>query len=229
VLLCLVTDRRRLAGAGAPLEASRRCLVDQARFAAAAGIDLIQVRERDLDAAELASLVTSLLEAVRGSRTRILVNDRIDVALACGADGVHLRGDSIDAADARRLAPAAFLIGRSVHHPDEAVRAAGADFLIAGTVFPSPSKPGADRWLGLAGLEAVVRAARVPVLAIGGVAAERMGEIAATGAAGVAAIGLFMHPGGAARPAPTGPCGAIPLVDLAGRARARFDSVDTAP
>ena len=229
MLLCLVTDRRRLAGAGAPLEASRRCLVDQARFAAAAGIDLMQVRERDLDAADLASVVTSLLEAVRGSRTRILVNDRIDVALACGADGVHLRSDSIDAADARRLAPAGFLIGRSVHHPDDAVRAAGADYLIAGTVFPSASKPEAERWLGLAGLEAVVRAARVPVLAIGGIAAERMGEIAATGAAGVAAIGLFMRSGGAVQPASEAPCGAIPLVDLAGRARARFDSVDTAP
>jgi len=101
-MLCLVTDRRRLAGVDASPGEARRCLIEQTRYAAAAGVDLIQVRERDLEAADLARLVTDLLDAARGMPTRIVVNDRMDVALACGADGVHLRADSLDVADARR-------------------------------------------------------------------------------------------------------------------------------
>ncbi len=214
--LCLVTDRRRLAGVDASPGEARRCLIEQIRYAAAAGVDLIQVRERDLEAADLARLVTDLLDAARGTPTRIVVNDRMDVALACGADGVHLRADSLDVADARRLAPPGFLIGRSVHHADEAVRAAGADYLIAGTVFPSTSKPDRARWLGAGGLQEIVRATRTPVLAIGGVTEDRLEAIVATGAAGFAAIGLFLGSGG------TGParsCRAMPLQGLVERAR----------
>jgi thiamine-phosphate diphosphorylase len=178
---CLVTDRRR----ADPLR--------QARWAAGAGIDLIQVRERDLEAAALAALVTQMLAATRGTPTRIVVNDRLDVALACGAAGVHLRGDSVPVAAARRLASAGFLIGRSVHTVDEAERADGADYLIAGTVFPTASKPEhpVHAFLGVAGLAAIARAARAPVLAIGGITDDRIEQIAAAGAAGFAAIGLF--------------------------------------
>ena len=230
IMICVVTDRRRLAGAGASFEGSRRCLIEQARFAADAGVDLIQVRERDLEAAELARLVTDLLEVTHDTLTRIIVNDRIDVALACGAGGVHLRGDSVDVADARRLAPAGFLIGRSVHRVDEAVRAAqAADYLIAGTVFPTDSKPSATARLGLGGLQTIVRAVRAPVLAIGGVAENRIEDIRAAGAAGFAAIGCFMRPGGAAGAGSAVSCRAIPLRDLVERARSRFDSVDTGP
>jgi len=117
------------------------------------------------------------------------VNDRIDVALACGADGVHLRADSVSVAAARTLAP--FLVGRSVHTVAEAIAASGADYLIAGTVFPSVSKPSAAV-LGVQGLKAIVDATTVPVLAIGGMTAERVPDVLRTGAAGIAAVGLFI-------------------------------------
>jgi thiamine-phosphate pyrophosphorylase len=204
VTLCLVTDRR---GAS---------VVEQCRDAVLAGIDLIQVRERDLEAAALSALVVDLVRLTRGTATRIVVNDRLDVAIACGADGVHLRGDSIAAARARSMAPAGFLIGRSVHRADEAVRAAPeVDYLIAGTVFPTSSKPGLDHLLGLAGLASIVRAVSVPVLAIGGVSMDRIASVAEAGAAGVAAIGLFVERG--AR-----------VAEVVREARRRFDSVRSA-
>lgn len=225
-MICLVTDRRRLAAAGAASSVARACLVAQIRHAVDAGIDLIQVRERDLETGELAALVTELLAVIRATPTRIVVNDRIDVALACGADGVHLRGDSIPIAEARRLAPAGFLIGRSVHGVDEAITAAGADYLIAGTVFASASKPAQTSWLDIAGLRSICTAVDVPVLAIGGMAADRMGEVADAGAAGFAAIGLFMasHPH-----AEAAGCRAVDLRQIVNRARSRFDRLNTTP
>ena len=216
-MLCLVTDRRRLAPAEASFDASRRCLVAQARHAVDAGIDLIQVRERDLEAAELAALVTDLVAVTRGTSTRVVVNDRLDVALACAADGVHLRADSIAVEAARRLAPHGFLIGRSIHGAAEAAQAAGADYVIAGTVFPTESKRAEQVLLGLDGLRAVVAAIPVPVLAIGGITEHRFKQVAGAGAGGIAAIGLFMG-SGAGRPA----CRAIPLDAVADRARALF-------
>jgi thiamine-phosphate pyrophosphorylase len=181
-MLCLVTDRHR------------RSVVEQCRDAVQAGVDLIQVRERDLEGAALSVLVAEVVRLTRATGTRVVVNERLDVALACGADGVHLRGDSISAARARSMAPDGFLIGRSVHGADEAVRAApGVDYLIAGTVFPTPSKPGRHEFLGIEGLAAIGRAVTVPVLAIGGVSMDRIDLVAEAGAAGLAAIGLFLE------------------------------------
>jgi len=182
--ICLVTDRRR------------RPPVEQAADAAAAGVDIIHVRERDLEAADLAVLVTGIVRATRGSATKVVVNDRVDVALACGADGVHLRGDSMPAVRVRRMTPDGFLIGRSVHSPAEVGGAAGAvaagvDYLVAGTVFPTASKPGQARWLGLEGLAAIAGAAPVPILAIGGMSADHAPAVARAGAKGICAIGLF--------------------------------------
>jgi thiamine-phosphate diphosphorylase len=180
VILCLVTDRRR------------RPVLDHCRDAVRAGVDLIQIRELDLEASALLSLAAGVADMARDTPTRVVVNDRVDVAIAAGAHGVHLRGDSIPPDRARSMMPAGFLIGRSVHGADEAVLAAlAADYVMAGTVFPTPSKPGLRHHLGLAGLAAIVRAVQVPVLAIGGVTMERIGAVAATGAAGIAAIGLF--------------------------------------
>jgi thiamine-phosphate pyrophosphorylase len=183
MIICLVTDRRR------------RSPVEQAREAAEARVDIIHIRERDLEARELRALVEAVVGATRGSTTRVVVNDRIDVALAAGADGVHLRGDSILAARARLLAPPGFLIGSSVRTAADAVAAAGAsDYLVAGTVFPTASKPGLTTLLGLEGLSAIAGAVTVPVLAIGGVSVARAADLLATGAQGVAAIGLFADP-----------------------------------
>jgi thiamine-phosphate pyrophosphorylase len=224
--ICLVSDRHALMRAGAQDADARRCLLAQARFAIESGVDLIQVRERDLEAAGLLALVSELLAIARGTTTRIVVNDRLDVALAAGADGVHLRADSMPVAAARRLAPAAFLVGCSVHSAAEAVAAAGADYLVAGTVFPSPSKPAVQRLLGVDGLRAIVSAASAPVLAIGGITAARLDAVAAAGAAGVAAIGLFMR---ARDRADAAGCGAIDLRATVADLRKRFDSVKTAP
>jgi thiamine-phosphate diphosphorylase len=179
-MIVLVTDRRR------------RPAVEQASEAAAAGVDVIQVRERDLEARDLAELVADVVRVTRGSSTRVVVNDRVDVAMACGADGVHLRGDSMPGVRVRGLAPDGFLISCSVHSAGEAVAAAGAaDYLVAGTVFPTTSKPGMTQFLGVDGLAAIVGAVSVPILAIGGLTVARAAEVAAAGAAGVAAIGLF--------------------------------------
>jgi thiamine monophosphate synthase len=125
------------------------------------------------------------------------------------------------------MTPAGFLVGRSVHQVDEVPDAAGADYLISGSVFPTASKPHAAEWLGAAGLRTIVRAARMPVLAIGGVTEDRLDEIAAAGAAGFAAIGLFVGPEGAGGHETGASCRAIPLHDIVERARARFDRVKT--
>jgi thiamine-phosphate pyrophosphorylase len=203
VIVCLVTDRRRFAN-------PTRDLLDQIRRAVDAGIDLVQVRERDLEAAPLADLVGELVTTTRGSETRVVVNDRLDVAIATGSDGVHLRHDSVAVADARRLAPGPFLVGRSVHDLVETRAAAGADYLIAGTVFETTSKPGLVSLLGTEGLRRIVAASTAPVLGIGGITLDRLDAVAATGAAGIAAIGLFAD---------------RHLVDRVEEARRRFDSV----
>src|SRR5262249_4985801 len=150
------------------------------------------VRERDLDARDLTDLTRSIVAMTRETSTRVVVNDRVDVALASGADGVHLRGDSMSPDVVRRMTPKEFLIGRSVHGAREAASVEGVDYLIAGTVWTSASKHEDHQLLGLDGFSSVVRAARAPVLAIGGVTIDRIGEIAKAGGAGIAAIGLFM-------------------------------------
>lgn len=171
--------------------------------------------------------MSDLVALTRGSATRVVVNDRVDIALACGAAGVHLRGDSVPASAVRTIAPAKFLIGRSVHSVADALAAgAGVDYLLAGTVWPTAAKPPGRPVLGVDGLAAIVQAAAVPVLAIGGVTWDRVGEVAARGGAGIAGIGLFMGAGpGSAR----APCRAVPLGEVAAAARARFDTSATAP
>jgi thiamine-phosphate pyrophosphorylase len=186
-LICLVTDRRRVT------PASTGSLIRLIRHAALAGVNLVQVRESGLHDRQLFSLVGMAVEVVAGTATRVVVNDRVDVALAAGAHGVHLRAESVSAEQVRQIVPDDFLIGRSVHTRTEAVTAArsGVDYLVAGTVYPTRSKPEGAILLGVGGLAEVVRAVDVPVLAIGGVVADKVGDIAASGAAGVAAIGLF--------------------------------------
>ena len=184
-VLCLVTDRARCGGADR--------VVDLAGRAAAAGVHLVQVRERDLEARALHELVVRCVSAVKGTRTRILVNDRFDVALAAGAHGVHLPSAGVPARRIRVVAPPGFLIGRSVHGVEEAtsaVRGGGLDFVVFGTVFPTASKPGVAP-AGLDTLRTVAASVAVPVLAIGGITQERIGLVASTGAGGIAAIGLF--------------------------------------
>ena len=226
MILHLVTDRRRLSGS-ADWSRMRKCLLSQARHAVDAEIDFVQIRERDLEAADLAALVADVVALARGTRTRVLVNDRVDVALASGAAGVHLRSDSAPAAAVRSIVPAGFVIGRSVHTVAEAVAAAPeVDYVIAGTVWPLSGKPDSHPVLGVKGLSDIVRAVNVPVLAIGGVTSDRADAVAMSGAAGVAAIGLFMGP---ARNGEPTPCRAAPIGEVARAVRVRFDTSAAAP
>ena len=197
MMLCLVTDRRRL---GAALGLGPAEWLDALRAqvfaAAAAGIDLVQVREPDLEAADLTRLMRSLLADNRHTATRLLVNDRLDVALATGAAGVHLKDRSFATAAARAVAPVGFLVGRSVHDASTAVSAGIADYLVAGTVLPTVSKP-LGVCLGWNGLADVVKAAgNRPVLAIGGIDLPSIPLVAASCAAGLAAIGAFVPTAG---------------------------------
>ncbi len=194
MMLCLVTDRRRLGAAvGAPPPAWVDVLVEQVRGAVAGHVDFIHVRERDLDAGALLALVRRLAIEAPGSAERMLVNDRLDVAIAGGMSGVHLREASFGVREVRRLS-AACAIGASIHDVEGARRRRGATYLVAGTVLPTPSKA-PDRYLGWEGLAEVIRAAEgCPVLGIGGLDLPQVPELARTGAAGLAGVGAFIPP-----------------------------------
>lgn len=193
-LICLVTDRRRLCAAlSGPPSAWPRLLERQLAGAVAGGVDLIQFRERDLEAGEAVAFLRSAAGRVPGLRAALVVNDRLDVALAAGAAGVHLREESFPTAAVRAVAPVDLLVGRSVHRSSTPESYRGASYVIAGAVFKTQSKRDDTTWLGVDGLrQAVSRADNVPVLAIGGVDLETAAQVRETGAAGVAAIGLFI-------------------------------------
>jgi thiamine-phosphate pyrophosphorylase len=191
----MISDRLRgqaRARPGAGPE-SEDALVAAVAAAARAGIDLVQVRERDLDGGALVRLVSRCVDAARHTRTRVLVNDRVDVAIAAGAHGVHLRGDSVPAPRVRAVVPPGFLIGRSIHSREEAARVSvegGLDYLTFGTVFSTTSKPDVTP-AGVQSLIDVASASPLPVLAIGGITCETIRALGRTGAAGIAAIGVF--------------------------------------
>ena len=166
--------------------------------AVSAGLELIQLREKRLTARVLFELSEQSAALTRGSATRLLVNDRADVAAAAGADGVHLTTQSIDAATIRRTFGEDFLIGASTHSLTEAevAKEGGADFIVFGPVFATPSKENYGLPTGLAKLERVAKQlAPVPVLALGGVGVTNARECLRAGASGIAGISLFQEPG----------------------------------
>ncbi|MCA1555392.1 MAG: thiamine phosphate synthase [Acidobacteria bacterium] len=161
-----------------------------------ARVTLIQLREKSLRPRVLYELTRRTVELTRGSETRLLINDRADIALAAGADGVHLTTRSLDPLVVRRIAPRDFLIGVSTHSLAEALaaRASDADFAVFGPVFDTPAKHADDAPPppGLEGLrEAAHALAPFPLLALGGVTRERIPQVIRAGAQGVAAIRLF--------------------------------------
>ena len=183
-----VTDRRRF---GLTVDDLRA----RAANAVRAGVDVIQVRERDLPDRELVVLVREIVAVASGSKTRVLVNDRADIAVAAGAAGVHLRGDSPPASRVREMTPEGFLIGRSVHSLEEieaAVADGGCDYLLFGTVFPSEGKPAGHPVAGLERLALACTRSPLPVIAIGGITEARAEAVQRAGAAGFAAVGMFM-------------------------------------
>lgn len=218
-ILCYVTDRTSL------LAPESDALLAMIRRSVAAGVDWIQIREKDLSDRALAALARDAVAAARGSSTRILINGRLDVALAVRAAGVHLGGDALPLADvatwcvrnaARCTAQSgdeqdaglprlrsgqvsagatSFLLGASCHSLAEAQAAErdGAHYIIFGPLFPTPSKLQYCPPQGLAHLEKICRAVRIPVLAIGGITLDIAHECLRAGAAGIAAIRLFQE------------------------------------
>lgn len=172
-------------------------LLRKIEAAGRAGVDWVQIREKDLGERELAELAEEALRRVPES-CRILINGRIDVALATGAGGAHLGENAMPAAEAKRLLRARegkFLLGASVHSAGAAERAekAGADYVIYGPVYATPSKAVYGEPQGLARLGDVGRRVSIPVIAIGGITLENAGACYESGAGGVAGIRIFQE------------------------------------
>jgi thiamine-phosphate diphosphorylase len=194
--LCYVTDRKAFPG---PTDEQVRLLLKKIEAAAQSGVDWIQIREKDLPAAELASLAAEAIRRVP-STCRILVNDRLDVAIVSGAGGVHLGEQGIPVQDAKRLlreksVSPGFLVGVSVHSlaSARAAEKSGADYLIFGPVFETPSKAALGAPQGVERLAQVCAGVAIPVFAIGGIDAGNASQCQAAGAAGIAAIRMFQH------------------------------------
>jgi thiamine-phosphate pyrophosphorylase len=203
-ILCYVTDRKGLASAdGHHIEP----LLKRVATAAAAGVDWIQIREKDLSGKELSSLTrealaqTKQINERKRQTSRILVNERLDVAYSERACGVHLGGNSLPVRDVRRWLDEKsnvgkrekFMVGVSCHSLEDAMAAArdGADYIFFGPVFATPSKVSFGAPQGLQRLAEVCSAVSIPMLAIGGITLDNAFDCFSAGAAGIAAIGLF--------------------------------------
>lgn len=183
--LYLVTDRHQTAG---------RPLGPLLRRAMRAGLRAVQLREKDLQTRALMDLAKEALVCVRGEGGLLFINDRADLVMALGADGLHLRADSLPVRVARRILPADRLIGVSAHSVEEVVHAEaeGADFAVLGPIFDTPSKRAYGEPIGLRPIEEAGRRCRIPVFAIGGITVARAREVRRAGAAGVAVISAIL-------------------------------------
>ena len=191
--LCLVTDRRMAE------EARLVSIVDEA---VSAGVDMVQLREKDLPGGPLLELATSLRETIQG-RALLIINDRADVALGVGASGVQLGEEGLPVATARQVLGPGYLIGRSVHSEAGAVQAEalGAAFLVVGTMYANTSHPGAAP-AGPDLLRGIRQRCRLPLIGIGGITQNNAGDILRAGATGVAVISSILgspEPGEAVR------------------------------
>lgn len=200
MILCYVTDRHLLE------ERSSVNLLHRIKNAAAAGIDWIQIREKDLTARELVVLARNAIAATRqfsagrNLAPRLLINDRIDAALAAGAAGVHLSGASIPPREAIRWlragnSPPDFSVGISCHSLAEAKEAedAGANYIFFGPIYETPSKVDFGPPQGIDKLSELCRSVRIPILAIGGLSEANARDCIRAGVAGIAAIRLFQE------------------------------------
>lgn len=199
MLLCYITDRTRFPG---DENARQHALLEKIAEASRAGVDLIQMREKDLSSRKLEALADTTIRVVRENSgkpaTRLLINSRSDIALACGADGVHLRSQDISPLDVRRIWIDAgnslrALVSVSCHTVAEVASAAsaGADFAVFAPVFEKKDSPATKA----AGLDHLREACRqnIPVLALGGITLENAAACIDSGAAGIAAIWLFQE------------------------------------
>lgn len=183
--LCLITDRMQTAGRTLPA-----VVADALR----GGLQAVQLREKDLTAAQLFELAVVLRRLTRDCGAKLLVNDRLDVALAVGADGVHLGAAGLPVAHARRILGNGLLIGYSAHSAAEALQAQcdGADYVTLGPVYSTPSKAVYGQPLGVAVLAEARRNMRIPVFALGGIKQSCVADVLAAGAHGVALISAIL-------------------------------------
>lgn len=184
--LYLITDRHQVPAG--------RTLIETIEGALEGGVRAVQLREKDLTAAEILPLAVELRTLTRRYGALLLINDRIDVALAVEADGVHLGGHSLPATIARRILGPDRLIGISTHSPAEisAAAAEGADFVTFGPVFATPSKAAYGPPLGLESLREACRTPTLPIFALGGIKAEHLPLLAASGTHGIAVISVII-------------------------------------
>lgn len=201
MILCYVTDRHSLKE-GAPAGVQVGELSRRIAWAAAAGVDWIQIREKDLSARELIDVTRAAVAAFKRTErgSRVIVNDRMDVALAAGAAGVHLGTESVPGEKAiawlrEGNAPPNFIVGVSCHKMSEAVAAekSGASYVFFGPIFETPSKKSFGPPQGIPKLADLCQAVRIPVLAIGGVTEENADQCVRARAAGIAAIRMFQQ------------------------------------
>lgn len=188
-ILCAVTDRTIFDTGGAPPEPR---LMDAVRGAVSGGANMVQLRERGLAGRDLLSLALEL-RRITQDRALLIVNERVDIAIAAGADGVQLGEQSMSVSAAKYVSGDHLLIGRSVHDMYGAQDAErdGADFLIAGTIFASRSHPGMGA-AGTALISEISESVSTPTLGIGGITASNAAAVIAAGATGVAAIGAML-------------------------------------
>jgi thiamine-phosphate pyrophosphorylase len=179
--LYLVTDRQQTGG---------RPLVRLLREALSAGLPAVQLRERDLGTRPLLVLADEILRVVREPGARLFINDRADLVMALGADGVHLRSSSLPVGAVRRMLGPTRFIGVSVHSSEEVVRAEneGADFALLGPIYDTPSKRRHGPPIGLRPLEEAAHRCRLPVFAIGGITPTLVAEVRRAGAFGVGVV-----------------------------------------
>ena len=184
--LYLITDRHQTAG---------RPLLPLLERALSAGVKAVQLREKDLDTRSLAELASELLVLTRKHDGLLFINDRVDLVLALGADGVHLRSNSMPISAARRVLGPQHLIGTSAHNVADVLKAEadGADFAVLGPVYDTPSKRSYGDPIGLRPLEEASRQSHIPVFAIGGISLPRLQEVRRAGARGVAIISAILE------------------------------------
>lgn len=200
IKLCLITNRKQLLSRFPnnqlfDLDTTLFHLLNFCQTAVQAGIDIIQVREKDLPTNQLSEFVAKLAKQVKHTNTIVLVNDRLDIALSYEADGIHLPSNSFPINKVRKLVGKKFIISVAAHSIKEAQLAAeaGADYVLFSPIFDTPSKTIYGPALGLAVLEQAVKSVKCPIIALGGINQSNAKVVLDCKVAGLAAIRLFLE------------------------------------